>query len=185
MAVINEESDSVTTLRQRFLTPHVNILLDGSSSAGSQEPLVLEDPRRPVRYRLSFGAGAFDIPMQVSVVPGPHFDIAQGEAHDRGAFLTVVTDPVALLREGTPIRNGGTLTLRLRDQGRYSELLEAALREPARLRVLRKNSETGIGEDMGLNLGPGAIVEFDGGKGVVFPIDSFGVYLVAFERDRF
>ena len=185
VAVINEASNSVTYLRQRFLTPHVNILLDGSSTASPQEPLALEDPRRPIRYRLSLDAGAFDVPTQVSVVPGPHFDIAQGEAHHRGAFLTVVTDPVALQRDGTPIRNGGSLTLRLRDQGRYSELLEAVLREPARLRVFRKNSETGRSEDMGLNLGPEAIVEFEGGKGVVFPIVRFGVYLVAFERDRY
>jgi hypothetical protein len=49
---------------------------------------------------------------------------------------------------------------------------------------LRKNPETGTGEDTGLNLGPAAIVEFEGGKGVRFPIDRFGVYLIAFESDR-
>jgi hypothetical protein len=87
-----------------------------------------------------------------------------------------MTDPVSVLRESTPLFLPARLTLRLRDQDQAPER--------ARLRVFRKDSGTGTGQDAGIPPGEIDLIDFEGGKGVSFPISRFGSYLVAAEKDR-
>ena len=62
--------------------------------------------------------------------------------------------------------------------------METALAATDRLRVLRRNTDTGEGEldeEAIASLEPS---DFEGGKGVQFTIQKFGTYVVALELDR-
>lgn len=82
-----------------------------------------------------------------------------------------------LPREGTAIHGTATLTLRLRE-GQEGSL------DPGRLRVVRKDSKTGAGADTGVEPDEIQVVDFGRGKGVSFPISSFGSYVGAVQRPR-
>jgi hypothetical protein len=175
VAVANQDSDNVTYLRQRYFVVHANLVLGPS---GTITPVL--DPRNPARYRLDVPARAFQRATQVCIIPGPHLELPQGEAFDRGRYLTVVADPVRLLREGTPLRAPARLTLRLRDHD--AALLALVLERPDRLRVFAATGAEVL-DDTGLRPDEIEVVDFERGKGVSFPMDRFATYVVAFERD--
>ena len=104
--------------------------------------------------------------------------------------LAAVTYPVALLRETTRIPGG--MQLRLRLYGDDEALLEEIEANPQnvrdRLRAIRRDAETGRGMLLELPQDSLQIVDIPraegGGKGVRFPIQRLGTYVVALERDR-
>jgi hypothetical protein len=176
VAVANQNSGNVTYLRQRYFVAHANLVIPPS---GTITPVL--DPRNPACYRLEVPARALQRATQVCIIPGPHLELPQGEAFDRGRYLTVVADPVRVLREGTLLRSPARLTLRLRDHD--AALLALDLERPDRLRVFEGTGAEAL-EDTGLRPDEIEIVDFGRGMGVSFPIDRFATYVVAFERDR-
>jgi hypothetical protein len=152
----------------------LNVFIDPEPPGGISPPLL--DPRRPPQYGLDLPSAAHSSPVQLCMVPGPTFTFPQGTAFQRGKYLLAATDPVTLMRESQALAQPATLTLRLRDQ----EILP----DPAELRVLRKNPDTGIGVDLGIPSGQIKLVDLEKGKGVSFPITRFGTYVVARESGR-
>lgn len=202
LVVANFGSNNVTYFRQRYLFPHASAIVSRSAPGyhldvtGGVFPaptgmekavsfaerwggLRLLEPRLPPRYQLELSRVSVRAPTQVCVIPGTTFDLPQGEAFQRAKYLLNVTDPVCLLRETTELAAPGRLTLRLRDHD--PALFEEALNNRKRLRVLRKNPSSGMGESM--HTAP-RIVSFHGGRGVTFPVWRFGSYVVAIERAR-
>lgn len=177
---VNFASKNLIYLRQRYLFPHANRFIDPNTAPG--EIYHLADPRNPPRYLLDFTASAFSAPAQVCLLPGPVFELPQGEAYRRGHYLLAVTEAVRLLRETVELQAPGQLTLRLRD--RDPALRELVLGQPSALRVLRKNSAAGTGEDAGLRLEDLRIIEIPMGIWISFPVLLFGEYVVAMELER-
>jgi hypothetical protein len=68
--------------RSRTSVPDVDGIEPSAASISS-----LLDPRKPARYRLDLSPGAFDSPTQVCLVPGPVFELPQGEASRRNYQL--------------------------------------------------------------------------------------------------
>ena len=168
------ESATITYFRGRFLNSHANTLVDPEGRA------TLADPRFPPRYCLELPAGAFPSVTQVCLVPRIPFELPQAEAAERGKYLRVVADPVAILRETTRIQGSARLTLRLRNDSPPSletlrifhkfpqaerEVIEEL--EPEDVEIVRLQEDT-----------PGE------GHGVSFSICRFGTYLVVMESDR-
>jgi hypothetical protein len=118
----------------------------------------------------------------VCAVLAPTFEIPQGEAFQRGKFYTVVTRTVSILRETTELKSPAKLTLLFRHRDR--ELIGDVVSAPETLRVFRKSPASGGGVDLQIAPEEIEIVDVGEGKGVAFPIDLFGSYLVACERDR-
>lgn len=127
---------------------------------------------------------AFSGPTQDCIVPVTAFELPQGEAFERGKYLEVVTDPVAIHREKTELEHPLKLTLRLRDHD--PALLEEIAAHPERLWIFCKEKDPKTSRGVALDINPEAleVVDFERGKGVAFPIARFGSYLAAFERDR-
>jgi hypothetical protein len=154
------------------VTPHINEVVTERST---QSYL---DPRNPARYRLE---GEFQPHTQVCIIPTALFALPHGD----GRYFLPVTDAVRLLRETTVLPDSApaTLTLRLRDHD--PTLLEEAKEHPERLRVFRRDSATGLGEPVPLEVGVIRAEDFQWGKGpgAVFPITRFGSYVVALERE--
>jgi VCBS repeat protein len=170
---------SLLYFRQGF-THHLNSLLDPSVAA--QFPASLTDPRNPPRFKLEIPQDALDGPTQVCLVPGPVFELPQGEAFGRKKYLLAVTDPMSIYRETTELAAPARLTLRLRDQD--PELLAEALAHRGNLRVIRKDPATGKGADSGIAPSQIEIVDFARGQGAAFPVTRFGGYVLALEKDR-
>ena len=169
-------------LRQRFLQPHANHFYatpSGGLCPTDPEPFptLIVEPRNPPRYQLELSEEPFTSPTQACLVPGAYFSLPQADAFKRGKFLINVTYAVTLLPEETKIESEAHLTLRLRDR-----LVVPAVNAPERLRIFRKNPDTGEAEPLPLSREP--LVDFARGKGVRFPITQFGTYVVALELDR-
>ena len=177
----NFVSNDVSYLRQRFLLGHANHFFDPEKPL--QLPSIIQEPRNPPRYKLELPEAPFAAPTQVCLVPGPIFELPQAEVFGRDRFLVNVTLPVSLLRESTEIQGEAWLTLRLRDHD--PDLLDEVMLHPENLRVLRKDSDTGVGVNQQVNVG---LVEFDDSRpdnpAVRFSITRFGSYVVALERER-
>ncbi len=184
VVIFNEASDSLTVYRQRYITPHTNLFVD--TAGDLPEPIV--DPRHPPRYRLELPAGAFKAPTQVCILPGSHFPLPQAEAARRGTFLTIVTDPVRLMRETVQSELPCWLTLRLRGEFAGTHPVargdSEAFAGHYELKVFRRDPTTGSGAAIPLSREEFARVPIGGGTGVRFPITQFGDYIVALERCR-
>ncbi|MBI4601919.1 MAG: VCBS repeat-containing protein [Planctomycetes bacterium] len=174
--------DKVALLRQRYLVPHANRVVE--PGATPREELCFLDPRRPPRYRLELPEGAFSSPTQVCIMPAPLFDLPRRSAPEES--LTVVTDTVAVLKERTELNAPAKLTLRLRDteSGLPADVLKACEDLEACLRVFRKDPDQEVGIALQLQAGQLKLVELEGGQGVELPISRFGTYVVALKGLR-
>jgi len=177
VVVVDAGSARAIDLRQAYALPHGHAIVPDPASG---EPLVIIDPRSPSRYRLEIepGGGPEGEP-QIAVAPTPLFPIPQEIAAAAGKYFTVLADSLALLREGTELPRPARLSLRLRDHDR--SLLDAALRDPRRLKIIRRNGETGCGE---IENGPIEIRELSRAKFASFPISRLACYTVVLERER-
>ena len=182
--IVVANQGGLTLLRQQYLSPHRNERIDPAELVDEAPPEII-DRRSPPRFNLELPREPFDAPTQVAIVLTTVFDLPQGEAHKEGKYYTVVTQPVAIMRETTEIDGTAMLTLLLREYDR--ELATEVTEHRERLRVFRKDPATGRG--VREELAPSAIEleELVGprkGTGIRFPIRRFGSYLVALERDR-
>lgn len=175
-----DTSHDLNFLRQLFLQPHENELFDPEAPDTFRRTLI--EPRSPPRYRLELPSAPFAVETQVCLTVGSSFPLPQGKVFKECKVLINVTRAVALSHEETMLggANGAThLTVRVRE-----EMLQEVLAAPERLRVVRKNPQTGEGEINALSTDGIERIDFAGGTGVRFPIQSFGGYTVALELDR-
>lgn len=171
----------VTIFQQRYFSPHTTVLVE--PSADTPGPLV--DFRTPPRYRLELPPDAFEAATPVSVILTPTFDLPHREARERGRYLTVVAQPVRILRATTELSAPARLTLLLRDKYPFEadDLFPEILEHPEYLRVIRLNEETDTGVPLEIPATDLDIVELDEGTGVRFPIRRFGSYTMVYERN--
>jgi hypothetical protein len=175
LVVLSQASGAMTHYRQRYLTPHPGRILD----PGAPAPALLSDPRGPARYAIELPPNAFAEPTQVTLVPGPIFELPQAEYARRGKYLIALTEPVTVLLDSTVIPGGARLTLRLGDHD--PALPDEARSDPGRIRVIRRG-QSGAGETLeGIAV---QVLEFRDGHGISFPISAFGSYVAALERTR-
>jgi hypothetical protein len=172
-------SGSVLFLRQRYLNHHLSVLVGPGLEA---PPAVLLDPRHPAEYRLEgLHPQDFEVATQVIIVPSALFELPQGPAWERGAYLTAVSDAAALMPEEKPLLHGARLTLRLRDHD--PTLIEAAEAHPESLRVICKPARQATGKALAI---PVELLDFPEGRGrgAAFRIEHLGTYVLALERAR-
>ena len=172
---------SLTILQQIDFSPRRTTRI--APSPDTPEPL--EDFRSPPRFRLELPPNAFTAPTPVSILLTPTFDLPHGGAFERGRYLTVVTQPVRILRATTEVSAPAHLTLLLRDRYPFDDdkLLEQILENPERLRVIRLDEETGRGVALDVPAADLEIVELGEGTGARFPVERFGSYTVVYERE--
>jgi hypothetical protein len=180
-------NDEVAVLRQRYLVPHANVLVDPAGPEPDTDPPAILDPRSPAHYRLELKTGSLTEPTQVCLVPARLFGLPGGEAAARGKYLVALTGTVAILRETTPLERASALTIRLREGD--PKILDEARANPGALRVYRSEASaeagtSGAGQAVLLEGTAVEIVPFERGFGARFPIERFGTYLVALEKAR-
>jgi VCBS repeat protein len=174
---VDAGSARVVDLRTSYSTRHGLELVD---RAEPSRPLVVQDGRSPSRFRLEIEPGGEPAGQRnVAAVPALPLSIPQEAANARGKYFTVVTDAVALLRDGIELSKPARLSLRLRDHDR--SLLDAAIANSSALHVVHRRQSTGGGE---LEGAPIEIQDFEGAKWASFPITRFGRYMIVLEQGR-
>ena len=172
---------SVTILQQIDFSPRRTARIEPSPDV----PAPLVDFRSPPRFRFELPPNAFESPTPVSIVLTPTFDLPHRQAREQNQYLTVVAQPVRILRATTEVSAPAHLTLLLRDRYPFDDdkLFEQILEHPEHLHVVRLDEETGRGVALDVPAADLDIVELGEGTGVRFPVRRFGSYTVVYERD--
>jgi len=165
---------NLTMFQQAAFAPRVNRLWDPLG----QTPSRVELTESTGKYRLEITPGSLTAVTQIFVSATPVFPLPQRETER----LIVVGDPVRILPDDAELSQVAALTIRLRGHDRL--LLERVLADKNAIHVFRRDPISGSGTDFALPAAAVELVDISGGRGVRFPIDRFGTYLVAFRQPR-